>query len=58
MPAQNLPSFEGLLADVADVAIPGVGDDLLEAPDAVSTLGEAAEAMARVWTLMSTEVFG
>lgn len=58
MPTQDLPSLEHLLADVADVAVPGVGDDLLEAPDAVSALGEAAEAMARVRTLMSTEVFG
>ena len=57
VPSENLSPFESFPTDAASVSITGVGDDALETPDAVSTRGEAAEAMARVETLVVTEVF-
>lgn len=55
---ENFPPLERLAADVANVSITGVSDHLLKVPNAVSTGGEAAEAMASVKTLVGAEVFG
>ncbi len=58
VPPENLPPLERLPADAASVSIAGVGDHLLKPPNAVSTGGEAAEAVACVETLVAAEVFG
>lgn len=55
---EDLPPLERLMTDAAHVAVAGVGDDLLELPDAVSTGAEAADAMAGVKSLVAAEVFG
>lgn len=56
---QDLPPLEGLLAEAADVsAVPGVSDHRLEAPNVASARAEAAEAVARVGSLVGAEVFG
>lgn len=58
MPPENLSAFERFSADAAGVSVAGVSDDPLETPNAISTWGEAAEAVACVKTLVATEVFG
>lgn len=57
VPPEDLPPLEGFPAEAADVAIAGVRDDILEAPDVVAPC-EAAEAVARVGALMPTQVSG
>lgn len=58
VPPENLPPLERLPANAASVSIAGVCDHLLKPPNAVSTGGEAAEAVACVETLVAAEVSG
>lgn len=57
VPPEDLPPLERLFADVANVAVTGVGDHFLKPPNAVSAGAEAAEAMASVRTSVAAEVF-
>lgn len=58
MPPENLPPLERLATDAARVSITRMGDHLLKPPYAISTGGEAAEAVTSVKTLVAAEVFG